>query len=83
MLNGNSMKIKILLFGQLAETVGSKEFEIEGCADTTSLIAALHQRFPAMAHAKYVIAVNQEMITGNTSLSNSSIVALLPPFSGG
>lgn len=77
------MKMKILLFGQLAETVGSKELEVEGRVDTASLIAELHQQFPALAQSKYVIAVNQEMIAGNTILSENSIVALLPPFSGG
>lgn len=77
------MKIKILLFGQLAETLGSKELQLEGYGDTVSLITALHQQFPLLATSKYVVAVNQEMISGNTSLTENSIVALLPPFSGG
>jgi molybdopterin synthase sulfur carrier subunit len=79
----NNKKIKLLLFGQIEEIVGSKELIFEGYADTASLIAELHQRFPALVQSKYVIAVNQEMITGNASLSENSIVALLPPFSGG
>jgi len=77
------MKTKVLLFGQLAETIGSKELEVEGGVDTASLIAELHQQFPALVQSKYVVAVNQEMISGNTILSGNSIVALLPPFSGG
>ncbi|MFZ6025222.1 MAG: MoaD/ThiS family protein [Bacteroidota bacterium] len=76
-------KIKLLLFGQLVEIVGSKELIFEGYTDTASLIAELHKRFPALVQSKYVMAVNQEMITDNTSLSENSIVALLPPFSGG
>lgn len=77
------MKTKVLLFGQLTETIGSKELEIDGCVDTASLIAALCQQYPALIQSKYVIAVNQVMITDNTILSDNSIVALLPPFSGG
>lgn len=77
------MKTKVLLFGQLAEIIGSKELEIDGCVDTASLITELRQQFPALAQSKYVIAINQEMISGNTILSENSIVALLPPFSGG
>lgn len=77
------MKTKILFFGQLAETVKAKELQMEGYADTGSLIAALHQQFPLLAVSKYVVAVDQQMISGNTSLTENSIVALLPPFSGG
>lgn len=77
------MKTKVLLFGQLAEIIGSKQLEIDGGVDTASLIVELCQQFPALAQSKYIIAVNQEMITGNTILSDNAIVALLPPFSGG
>jgi molybdopterin synthase sulfur carrier subunit len=77
------MKVTVLLFGQLAEVVGSKELQLIGYIDTTSLVAALHQQFPLLAQSKYVVAVNQQMISGNISLTENSIVALLPPFSGG
>jgi sulfur-carrier protein len=77
------MKIKILIFGQLAEMIGEKELEMNGYADTRSLVTALHQQFPVLAQSKYMIAVNQQMITQNTNLSENTTVALMPPFSGG
>lgn len=77
------MTIKVLLFGQLAEITGSKELEIEGCVDTTALLSVLHEQFPVLAQSKYAVAVNQEMTSGNTNLTENSVVALLPPFSGG
>ncbi len=77
------MKTDILLFGQLAELVGSKQMTLEGVSDTDKLIEAMHKQYPALAVSKYVVAVNQQVITKNTQLSNNSIVALLPPFSGG
>ena len=77
------MKTTVLLFGQLAEVVGSKELQLTGCMDIASLMLALHQQFPVLAQSKYVVAVNQQMISGNISLTENSIVALLPPFSGG
>lgn len=77
------MKTTILLFGQLAEMVGVKQISVEGMVDTTTLITALHLQYPVLAEVKYVIAVNQELISENTALSDQSIVALLPPFSGG
>jgi len=52
-------------------------------ADTDGLVRALHNTYPALAESKYVIAVNKQVITSNTSLNENSVVALLPPYSGG
>jgi molybdopterin synthase sulfur carrier subunit len=38
---------------------------------------------PALAGMKYIIAVDKQVIIKNTILNNNSVVALLPPFSGG
>jgi len=76
------MGLHIILFGQLADIAGSSVF-VNGVADTDSLITALHNAYPALAEAKYVIAVDKEVINSNTSLNDNSVVALLPPFSGG
>jgi molybdopterin synthase sulfur carrier subunit len=39
--------------------------------------------FPAIAGAKFVIAVDKKVISENTILQGNSTIALLPPFSGG
>lgn len=77
------MKTDILLFGQLAEVVGCTQMTLEGVSDTNKLMEEMHKQFPALAQSKYVVAVNKQVITKNTQLSNNSIVAILPPFSGG
>lgn len=77
------MKIRVLLFGQLAEASGVSELEMEGYADTISLISALQERFPTLQQSKYMVAVNQQMVPENTKLSENATVALMPPFSGG
>ncbi len=77
------MKKKILFFGQLVEIVGAKELELEGVNDIESLTSTLHQRFPLLGQSKYIIAVNQEMISDNRKLEDHSIIAFMPPFSGG
>ena len=64
------------------DIVGNSVF-INGVADTDSLIKELHNTYPALAGAKYVIAVDKRVITSNTLLNEKSVVALLPPFSGG
>ncbi len=77
------MKTEILLFGQLAELMGTASISMEGFVDSASLIAALKEKYPVLNGAKFVVAINQEIIKENSLLMENSIVALLPPFSGG
>ncbi len=77
------MKTKILFFGQLVDVTGTKELILEGVADTDTLMAILTHRFPVLADSKYSVAVDQEIISTNTILSDNTTIALLPPFSGG
>ena len=76
------MSVKIILFGKLAEIAGSS-VSIDNVTDTDSLINVLHKNYPALTNIKYVIAVDKQVITENTVLNKKSMVALLPPFSGG
>ena len=76
------MQVKILFFGKLAEIAGAETAETQA-QSTDELLASLHQQYPALAEQKYLIAVNKQMVTVNTMLTDDSIVALLPPFSGG
>lgn len=77
------MLIRIIIFGQLTEIIKSSEFTLTGIADTNSLANELNKLYPALADAKYMIAVDKQTITGNTILKEGSTVALMPPFSGG
>ena len=77
------MQINILFFGQLTDITDTGTIMLDNIADTSALIKMLHEKFPALATSKYVIAVNKKIITGNTLLTNNCTVALLPPFSGG
>jgi sulfur-carrier protein len=76
------MDLQIILFGRLVDIAGSSVF-VNGVADTDSLINALHKAYPTLAETKYVVAVDKRVITSNTLLNERSVVALLPPFSGG
>ncbi|MBD0279534.1 MAG: MoaD/ThiS family protein [Flavisolibacter sp.] len=77
------MATKIILFGQLAEIAGNSNLVLEDVADTNELLQKLQSCYPALAHSKYRVAVDKKMISENTTLSNDTTVALLPPFSGG
>jgi sulfur-carrier protein len=74
--------MQIILFGRLAEIAGGAVF-VNDAADTENLIKELHEMYPALAETKYVIAVNKQVVNSNTLLNENSVVALLPPFSGG
>ncbi len=76
------MPVNIIIFGRLTDITGSS-LALENIGDTNSLVKELHIRYPALADAKYVIAVNKKVANENTALTENSIVALLPPFSGG
>lgn len=75
------MRIRIESFGQLSGITG-KYFETD-VADTDQLAAVLPDTYPALRNSKYLIAVNRKVITGNTPLSPTDSIALLPPYSGG
>ena len=76
------MSVKVILFGKLGDIAGSS-VSVTNVPDTDALIAVLHKDYPALTDAKYVIAVDKQVIKENTALNKNSMVALLPPFSGG
>jgi molybdopterin converting factor small subunit len=66
-----------------AADITGNSVSINDVVDTDGLMDLLHTRYPALAESKYVIAVNKQVITSNTLLNENSVVALLPPYSGG
>ena len=80
----NAIKIKILVFGPLAEKMGTKEIEVavdEGCT-----ASALAERFEIreMLSSGLRIAINGKIIDNHeVILGDGNEVAFLPPVSGG
>jgi len=77
------MTTNLLFFGQLTTIIGSNNMTIEDIKDTESILLYLVERFPEIRNAKYVIALNNEVIQNNTVLKEGDNLAFLPPFSGG
>ena len=77
------MKINIIVFGQLTDIIGNDNLVVSDTKDTDSLMEQLHKLYPALADIKFLTAVDKQLITANTILTNNSTIALLPPFSGG
>lgn len=80
-----SASISILLFGPLAEQVGSTRIEIEAtqASDLDALLSHLRAEHPPLRTARFAVAVDEKIHHGNLPLSAGMTVALLPPFSGG
>ena len=72
-----------MIFGQLTDIFKSNMLTLAGTADTKSLLEELKKQFPALGEAKYILAVDKQTVVENTILKHGSVVALLPPFSGG
>ena len=77
------MQVKVMIFGQLTDIIKSNTLTLTGTTDTKALVDELKKQYPALGKAKYILAVDKQTVTENTILKDGSIVALLPPFSGG
>ncbi len=77
------MSIKVLLFGQIMDLTQCPSLTLEDLPDTDSLKDILLERYPALSTLPFVVSLGKKAISTNTPLSPASVVALLPPFSGG
>lgn len=75
--------VKVLLFGWVREAVGAEELLLPFSGDTAQLMAALHQRYPALTGRPFRVAVNKVLCDNPCIIKQGDEVALLPPFSGG
>ncbi|MEZ4999810.1 MAG: MoaD/ThiS family protein [Bacteroidales bacterium] len=77
------MKIKILLFGVLAEEAGAERIELETGSDLDGLRSQVEKLYPPFSRYDYRLSVNRTLVQGNIALSDGDEVAFLPPFAGG
>jgi len=77
------MEIEIISFGKIAELVNLKNLNIDGIKDTDGLQKHLEAAFPKLKEIKYKLALNRQIIHANSPLTSGSVVAIMPPFSGG
>lgn len=78
------MSIKIIAFGKLVDVLPQSNWEMESAATVGELQAALETQFPALKDLRYRIAVDKTIATQpEHPIQAQSVVALMPPFSGG
>lgn len=77
------MSLTIQLFGQFVEMAGSNILQVEGVQDTDGLRRKLEGMFHELQSIPYLVAVDKDIVTGNTPIEPTAVIALLPPYSGG
>ena len=70
-------------FGILAEKLDRQEVEHPFCDNTEELKQNLFNLYPQLRELNFSLAVDKELVHGNTPLKGNEEIALLPPFSGG
>ena len=77
------MKITLKIFGPISEIIGSDQITVKDMESTDQLVRHLKELHPDLSGIKFTLAVDKKIIEENTLLADRSVVALLPPFSGG
>jgi sulfur-carrier protein len=78
-----TMKVNVLIFGPLKDVTGTHVCQVTDVMDTNEMIGKMNKMYPELINKRYLIAVEKEIVQGNTALSDNFTVALLPPYSGG
>ncbi len=81
------MRCQVLLFAQLAETIGTDRLTIElpegaTVADALAVLSKAHEAIATTANA-IAVAVNEQYCPVAQVLSDGDTIALIPPVSGG
>ena len=77
------MDIEILFFGQLTDITGCDAVKIENPGTTEAVKEWLCKQYPGLGSAKFVLAMNNQLIISSQTITEPSIIACMPPFSGG
>ncbi len=81
---GRAIKVKMLMFGSLAEKVGAREIEVALEEGTTALELAERFQLADMMETGLRVAIDGIMISNlESTLNDAAEVAFLPPVSGG
>jgi len=77
------MQVNILIFGQIADIIGTNNILMTDVHDTDDLTNRIKASYPVLNTSKFAVAVDKKIVKENTALNNNNTIALLPPFSGG
>ena len=70
----------------IAEAIGKQEELLDVAISplkASDLSIQLLTKYPKLQNISFIIAVNQTIVSENTTVNESDEIALLPPFAGG
>ncbi len=76
-------RIEIRFFGQLADLTKSDAIFLDDLADTDLVKERVLELYPSLQQTTFMMALNNEMVHEKIIISENSIIAFMPPFSGG
>ncbi len=76
-------KIEIRFFGQLTDLTKSEVIFLEDLSDTEQVKKRVLELYPALATTTFMMALNNTMIKEKMNVDANSVIAFMPPFSGG
>ncbi|MAD98206.1 MAG: molybdopterin synthase sulfur carrier subunit [Flavobacteriaceae bacterium] len=80
------MKVQVLFFGVTTDLMKLSEMtlEVNVGLSINDFRKLLHEKYPQLENlSSYAIALNEEYTSGDESLSEGDVVAVIPPVSGG
>ena len=77
------MKIEILFFGQLTDKTSCSSMQLENPGTIDQLKEQLFIKYPALKTSTLTIALNNQLVLEDQIIPENSIIAFMPPFSGG
>lgn len=77
------MNVKILSFGKIADLLPAAQWDMTEVETVQDVRDQLEKQFPELRGLRYLIAVDKKIADDAMALAENSVVALLPPFSGG
>ena len=81
-----SLKLKIRAFGICQDIIGDKilELELSSPLDTDHLMKELKSKYPKIADLRSIsIALNEDYVQDNLTITANDRIALIPPVAGG
>ena len=77
------MPITVHYHGILADIAHRFDDAYDPVNSTENLLKQFYERYPAAKQYVFRVAVNNEIVSGNSKLSDGDTIDLIPPFPGG
>ena len=68
--------IKVMVYGQLEDITGASVITLDSISDTDTLTENLFKQFPLLKYKKFLVAINQQVVTEKTTFDSNAEIAL-------